>query len=205
MTGAHSRNKGATFGAADMRFFADIGWTSGEAAGALGVAPTTVRKRAAASGVEFPNKPAAIRRFHKSYSIVSETYCWIWTGCVRSHCAPYGVIGVDGESVGAHRFSYENYFGPIPQGLVVCHRCDVPECVNPAHLFLGTHSDNAADKVAKGRANLPKGEAHHACKLKDADVAEIFASQKSGAELARHFRISQSTITKYRKGLRCVR
>ena len=76
--------------------------------------------------------------------------CWIWIGAAPSR-ASYGVMRVAGRSILAHRLSYEIYKGPIPAGMHVCHTCDRPPCVNPAHLFTGTHLENMRDKVKKGR------------------------------------------------------
>lgn len=90
------------------------------------------------------------------------TPCWVWTASrfVRG----YGALKVDDGPKGyAHRISWELHFGPIPDGLWVLHRCDNPPCVNPAHLFLGTHLDNMADMDAKGRRNHP-GRAKTHCK-----------------------------------------
>jgi len=76
--------------------------------------------------------------------------CLEWTGCT-SH--GYGLIGVNGNQVQAHRVAWELANGPIPAGMEVCHKCDRPPCCDPEHLFIGTHTDNMADMAAKGRAH----------------------------------------------------
>lgn len=87
---------------------------------------------------------------------VSESGCWLWLGKMDS--GGYGVIrkgpAKEQRSYRAHRLFYEEYVGPIPEGLWVLHRCDVRCCVNPNHLFLGTRADNMNDMYAKGRRNV---------------------------------------------------
>ncbi len=75
--------------------------------------------------------------------------CWLWRG--RFFRSGYGVFYQAGKYRKTNRVAWEIFVGPIPAGLHVLHHCDNPSCVNPAHLWLGTHSDNMADKVAKGR------------------------------------------------------
>lgn len=77
--------------------------------------------------------------------------CWIWTGAHDR--AGYGWMRIDGIIIGAHRIAWELAYGPIPDGLLVCHHCDNPTCVRPSHLFLGDHQDNYDDMVTKGRAH----------------------------------------------------
>ncbi len=82
----------------------------------------------------------------------------------------------------AHRASYEAFRGPIPDGLHVLHKCDNPACINPAHLFLGTHDDNMADKTQKQR-HLHGGRHHHA-KLTDEIVIECRQKHQSGESIS---------------------
>ncbi len=76
--------------------------------------------------------------------------CWIWLGAT-ANCG-YGELRMKGVRTRAHRYSYELFKGPIPKGLFVCHSCDVPACVNPDHLWVGTQKDNLADMVRKERS-----------------------------------------------------
>lgn len=98
-------------------------------------------------------KTLAERFFSKVLPI--ETGCWEWTGArtgKRNGRARYGTIKVNGRLVAAHRLSWEIHNQQsIPDGMVVCHSCDNPGCVNPGHLWLGTLSDNAIDAIEKGR------------------------------------------------------
>ena len=103
---------------------------------------------------------------HTQYDEMSG--CWEWTGSKRNG---YGrlIVGsrTDGtrKSVSAHRLSYELTYGEIPEGMEVCHRCDNRCCVNPDHLFIGTHQDNMSDRERKGRNKPPKGENNGRAKL----------------------------------------
>jgi hypothetical protein len=87
------------------------------------------------------------------------TACWEWVG--YRNADGYGRVRVAGVVWYVHRLSWTLGRGPIPPGVMVCHHCDNPPCVNPAHLFLGTAADNARDKAAKGRTCPPNPRAAH--------------------------------------------
>ncbi len=100
------------------------------------------------------NNPLQVR-LERGSMPVPECGCIIWLKGRRAH--RYGSIRIDGKNWAAHRAAWVAYHGPIPNGLHVLHACDLPLCINPDHLFLGTHFDNMDDKERKGRGNHATG------------------------------------------------
>ena len=128
--------------------------------------------------------------------------CWEWKGAKNKD--GYGQIQVNGKLIGAHRAAYELYRKPVPAGMSVLHACDNRACANPSHLFLGTHADNMADKLNKGRHVAPKGEAHGCAKLTEADVIAIKKRLAGGREsqeaIAVDYGVSRAAVSKIRTG-----
>lgn len=139
-------------------------------------------------------------RFDTGYKVDPDTGCWLWTKLVDRD--GYGRLTIEHIPRLAHRVSWQLHNGPVPDGICVCHRCDVPGCVNPDHLFTGTHDDNMGDMAAKGRAQA--GEDHSQAKLNWEQVREIRARYSAGCltmmELGAAYGVSDSTICKIVNG-----
>lgn len=126
----------------------------------------------------------------------AETGCWNWTGRLNKN--GYGRIAYGRGGYLMHRVSYEVFVGAIPDGLLVCHKCDNRACVNPAHLFLGTNADNLQDMTQKGRSS--RGERRYNAKLNQQAVSEIRASNERLTNLAAKYGVSRSLIGKVKQG-----
>lgn len=137
------------------------------------------------------------RFWSKVPSITSTKTCWEW-GAGR-HERGYGTFRLNGKMLKAHRVAWELTHGEIPDGLWVLHKCDNPACVNPNHLFLGTHQDNVDDKVSKNRQAKQAGEKHPQHKLTLKQVNSIRSQYVPGKvsqeKLARDFGVGQSEIS----------
>lgn len=134
--------------------------------------------------------------------------CWLWQGAKGDRFG-HGAVAYrpEGQSrqvhVYAHRFSWTLTHGPIPDNLSVLHACDVPACVNPNHLFLGTQSDNLTDARQKGR--LVDGR--HLIKVSDAGIADIRAHYRprhNGKQLAAQYGITLISLLRIVNGTQRV-
>lgn len=134
------------------------------------------------------------KRLDEKSTYVPFCGCRLWFGA--SVPRGYGVTHFNGRQQYAHRVAWQLAYGPIPDGLLVLHTCDVPACINSNHLFLGTDADNTADKVKKGRCNPARGEQAGNAKLTVEIVREIRSIYKpydpvfSGVALADRFGVS---------------
>lgn len=146
-------------------------------------------------------KPVADRFWEKVHKSDEPDGCWEWTGCILKD--GYGRFGYESrKQTTAHRVAWMLTYGPIPEGMEVCHRCDTRyppsdrryrRCCRPDHLFLGTKDDNMADMISKGRhaqgdrsgyrrhkTRYTEGERYHGSKLTDAQAGEIRSRYAAG-------------------------
>jgi hypothetical protein len=136
--------------------------------------------------------------FFRNYKIDIKTGCWVWVR--HKDLDGYGTFGLKGKNYKAHRWAYKLYNGIIPKGLSVCHTCDNRCCVNPEHLFVGTTTDNMADKASKNRQ--AKGSKNGKAILTEEKVLEIKKALKNSTivEVAAKFKVAKSTISHIRSG-----
>jgi hypothetical protein len=135
-------------------------------------------------------------KFLSKTCVGAKTGCREWTASICR--LGYGSLGIRGKSWKAHRYSWTLFKGEIPHGLHVLHRCDNRRCVNPEHLFLGTHQENMQDMVKKNRHVSPLGERHGRCRFSDEDVRRIREAALFGAkqtDLAAAYGCRQGTIS----------
>lgn len=160
---------------------------------------------------EIDMKPA-IDRVLAKVSPVPFSGCWIFTGATNE--AGYGIVGTGGRGQPndrAHRITYRHFCGDIPDGMFVCHTCDVPSCCNPDHLFLGTNQDNVNDMVRKRRNSPPPrnphvvGSAHPKARFTEDQVRAMRAECANGMSmyrLAKEHGVAQSTMQRVIRGER---
>ncbi len=148
-----------------------------------------------------PRKPVAGRIVR---AIRKDGDCWIWTGSATKD--GYGVMGVGRKQFRVHRLAYEEFNGPIPPGFLVCHRCDVPLCVNPDHLFIGTPQDNTADMIAKQRKRAATVDTHPLYKIRPEDrdaIRQLRANGEKLPDIAGRYGVVFQTISEICKGRGC--
>lgn len=134
--------------------------------------------------------------------------CWLWTAALFS--SGYAAFRLGPKQLRGHRWAYEHFIGPIPEGAVVMHTCDIKRCVNPAHLRVGTQAENQQDMIAKRRLGSRSGTRHHAVlrpqKLSQALADEIRERYTHGGitqkDLADEYNVNQTMISAIVRGTR---
>lgn len=133
------------------------------------------------------------------YSRSDASGCRVWTGY---KIGDYGSLKWEGRMRRAHRLAWTVAFGAPPPGMCVCHRCDVPECINPDHLFLGTIGENNADARRKGRMRYVPlfGPSNGKSKLSWEQVLVVRSDSRPSVEIAAALGVSPKTINAIRAG-----
>lgn len=130
-----------------------------------------------------------------------EDACWMWTSALDKN--GYGKVTIDFGDYRAHRVSYEICVDKIPTGMVICHKCDTPGCVNPKHLFVGTNAENTADRDRKGHG-VWSSERNPKAKLTEVQVLEIRNKYSAGnstySSLSREYGVQPIQIQNIIKG-----
>lgn len=134
-------------------------------------------------------------------TVLGKKGCLEWIGYKNPD--GYGVTSVRQKQTRTHRLSWLFHYGKIPRGMCVCHKCDNPACINPSHLFLGTHIENMIDMTSKGRRVRFSGEKNPSAKLTNKQVEEIRELCKLGffaKFIAPKYSISMATVYHIKNG-----
>lgn len=169
------------------------------------LAGTKTRKVYAPAGTSPTDPQHLANRLANGIASAPDGGCWEWTRITNGD--GYGQLRVAGRMVYAHRLAYELGIGPIPDGMHILHQCDNPRCINPAHLSIGTQSQNMKECSDRGRAKIPKpiklGEENGSSKLLEVDVRSIRRLLEQGhtqQSIADRFGVTQRTISNIKLG-----
>lgn len=137
------------------------------------------------------------KRFWAKVDIKDDDDCWLW----RTYCdkGGYGRFVINNQSREAHRIAWMIVYGDIPKDFCVCHKCDVPNCVNPKHLFVGTQRDNIQDCIAKDRRAKLFGSEVATAILTEQEVTKIkyrLLNKETCTAIARSYNVDRTTISK---------
>ncbi len=151
-----------------------------------------------------PELQSELARFMRMIEFDTNGGCWLWAtatfGPTKFDPTGYGSFAYKGRNQRAHRFSYMLFRGAIPEGMLVRHVCDMPPCVNPDHLLIGTTLDNERDKRARGREYRPVGEESHYSKLTEEQVRAIFDDNRSCPQIAADYGMSHNAVWMIKTG-----
>jgi len=151
------------------------------------------------------NKTIDLLAYLEKWSIPEpNSGCWLWIGSINR--LGYGQTAYFSGITKAHRLSWSVHRGPIPDRMMVLHKCDNRQCINPDHLFLGTQTDNMRDMTAKGRGKvIPQpGASNPMARLSEASAASALARYRAGGisqhALARDYGVAVMTINRLVRG-----
>ena len=161
----------------------------------FGLRSASSRRRGTRQGATMKGESLA-SRLDRLSDYIPIAGCKIWLGSVSAN--GYGTI-MDGQiQLSAHRVAWTQTHGPIPAGMCILHKCDVPCCINPNHLFLGTHKDNTRDCMKKGRHAF--GSKHGMTSLTKDDVLRIRMDRRPQGTIARDFGVHRTTVNTIQTG-----